>query len=180
MLLCSFLQSQGLTLRIATSIVREKWSTWLPMLAATESHFEPGLIPPVQEQFFLGVAVAVGRHPIVADAMGMDAALTKLAELTSKEGGIWAPPIGVSISACLRQLRANERETGVKLSDRSTRAEIFKDGRARTVEAHSATSPADRRRAISRAATVSRAAVVEAALVPAPRGASAARSFAVC
>jgi hypothetical protein len=88
---------------------------WLPMLVSTENHFQPGVIPAASRQWFLGVSVAVGKHPIVVDTMGMDATLNKLTELTTKEGGVWAPPIGVSISAVLRQLRANERETGVKL-----------------------------------------------------------------
>jgi hypothetical protein len=115
MLLCSFLQSQGLSLRIASAIVRESWPLWLQMLSLVEDVFEPGLTPPSSKHIFFGVGVAVGKHPVVGCELGLDATLDKLAELTAPNPGDWLPPVGASLHSVLRQLAANERVTGVAL-----------------------------------------------------------------
>jgi hypothetical protein len=121
MLLASMLQSQGLSWRVACLIVRESWEIWLRLLAATEDHLTPGVYPPASKQLFFACKVAVDRHPIVVGAQGMDTTLDRLDELTKAEGGDWPlPPVGVSISACLRALRVNERQSGVQLPARLT------------------------------------------------------------
>lgn len=123
MMLCSVLQSQGLTLGIASAVVREGWlkhgwGGWLFMLAATENRYQPDVMPPRSEQFCFGVAVAAGKDPIIVGARGGDATDDRLAEevrlAKAKEGGVWASR-GASIWEVLHLLRANEQVTGVKL-----------------------------------------------------------------
>jgi hypothetical protein len=113
--LCSCLQRKGLILRLAAPSSREGCRLWLPMLAMIEDAFELDVIPPVSRQIFFAVTIAVGKHPAIACEMGLDATIAKLAEVTAKDPGDWLPPVGASLSAVLRQLRAAERETGVTL-----------------------------------------------------------------
>jgi hypothetical protein len=120
-LMTSMLSAQGVSLRIAASVVRNTWETWTPAVMAIEDdpRTKAGNVIPAAEQLFLALSVKVGAHPLVACGT-MAECMAQLDVLSVKNGGDFLGPIPVNLHTVLRQLRTNARLAGVELPERFT------------------------------------------------------------